>query len=96
MLYRDLQYFVVLAEDPDLVRASLTLGVTQPTLRAAVKRLERAYQRQFLHRSRAGLTLTLAGHEMFFYASRLLSLHAEAASAIRIAGSEVTGERLAH
>lgn len=87
MLCRDLGYFVVLAEDPDLIRASLALGISRAALTAAVKRLERAFDGRFLHRTRAGLTLTLAGHEMLFYAHRMLSLHAEAIRSIRLAGA---------
>jgi len=85
MLCRDLRYFVVLAEDPDLVRASLALGVSRATLTAAVKRLERAVEGRLLHRTRAGLSLTLAGHELLFYAHRMMSLHAEALTSIRVA-----------
>jgi DNA-binding transcriptional LysR family regulator len=85
MLCRDLRYFVVLAEDPDLVRASLALGVSRAALTAAVKRLEQDFAGRLLNRTRKGLALTPAGHEMLFYAHRLLSLHSEAVSSVRIA-----------
>jgi DNA-binding transcriptional LysR family regulator len=85
MLCRDLRYFVVLAEDPDLVRAALALGISRETLKAAVKRLEFAFEGRLVSRTRGGVTLTPAGHEMLFYAHRMLSLHAEAVRAVRLA-----------
>ena len=85
MRCRDLRYFVVLAEDPDLVRASLVLGISRETLKAAVKRLELDVEGRLVSRSRNGLTLTPAGHEMLFYAHRMLSLRAEAVRSVRLA-----------
>ena len=92
MLCRDLRYFVVLAEDPDLVRASLALGISRATLNAAVRRLEREFEGPLVSRTRDRLTITPAGQEMLFYAHRMLSLHAEAVRAVRVARGSDPGE----
>lgn len=95
MRYRDLMSFVVLAEDPDLVRASLALGISQAALQAAVRRLELIFEGRLVSRTRAGVRLTPAGEEMLFYAHRLLSLHAEAVRSIRSAEAAQACERTA-
>src|SRR6185312_480618 len=59
--YTDLTYFIAIAEAKNLSRASERLGVVQPTLSQAVKRLEDATGVPLLIRGKNGVQLTRAG-----------------------------------
>jgi DNA-binding transcriptional LysR family regulator len=59
----DIHYFQVVCETLNLTRASERLGVVQPTLSGALRRLEEAVGKPLFIRSSHGLTLTRVGEE---------------------------------
>ncbi|MGQ0504991.1 MAG: LysR family transcriptional regulator, partial [Myxococcaceae bacterium] len=67
----DIHYFIEVAETLNLSRAAEKLGVRQPTLSLAMRRLEDALAVQLLVRSKTGVQLTRAGRR-FLAKSRLL------------------------
>ncbi len=71
--FQDLKYFLVIAETGNLSRASERLGVGQPTLSQAVKRLEDASSVPLLIRQKRGVELTRAGEMLKTRAAELIS-----------------------
>lgn len=58
---RDLEYFVVVAEQGNLGRAADHLGLSQPALSRGLKRLEDALETRLFRRSPSGMALTTEG-----------------------------------
>ncbi|MEB3188062.1 MAG: LysR family transcriptional regulator [bacterium] len=71
--YLDILYFLEVAATGNLSRAAERLGIAQPSLSAAMKRLEEAVDATLLLRSRTGVQLTKAGME-FAHRGRLVLL----------------------
>ena len=69
----DLRYFQEIAHTSNLSRAAERLGVGQPTLSLALKRLEESLQVKLFLRRNRGLTLTSAGQRLLRESNRLLS-----------------------
>lgn len=67
----DIHYFHVVSETLNLSRASERLGVVQPTLSQAIKRLEESIGKPLFIRGSGGLTLTKTGEE-FLVRSKVL------------------------
>ena len=61
LLATPLRYFQKVAEEGSFTAAARTLGVSQPSLSVAVRKLEESLSTPLLHRSRRGVTLTRAG-----------------------------------
>ena len=57
----DLNYFLAVCETGNLSRASERLGVVQPTLSQAIRRLEDAVGKKLFVRQKTGMALTRAG-----------------------------------
>lgn len=74
--FHDINYFLEVAETKNISRAAERLGITQPSLSSAIKRLEDSFGTQLLIRSRSGVQLTKAGEELFAK-GRLLILNWE-------------------
>lgn len=68
----ELEYFVEIANTLNLSRASERLGITQPSLSLAVKRLEQSVGTQLLIRHKQGVTLTQAGKQLLLHTKQLL------------------------
>lgn len=68
----DLRYFLEVAQTGNITRASERLGVTQPSVTIAIKRLEEKTGTVLLERSRKGAFLTRQGEAMSKLAERLL------------------------
>ncbi len=68
----ELNYFVEIANTLNISRAAERLGISQPSLSLAVKRLEDAVGVQLLIRSKSGVNLTRAGQKFVIQARQLL------------------------
>jgi DNA-binding transcriptional LysR family regulator len=68
----DLRYFLEVAKTGNITRASERLGVTQPSITLALKRLEDKTGIILLERSRKGTTLTRQGEGLFKIGERML------------------------
>ena len=69
----DLRYFQEIALTSNLSRAAERLGIGQPALSLALKRLEATLQVQLFLRRNRGLVLTLAGQRLLRASNQLLS-----------------------
>jgi DNA-binding transcriptional LysR family regulator len=78
MELRQLQYFVVLAEEQHFSRAAKRIGIEQSPLSRAIRALERDLGVVLLDRSTRGSRLTPAG-DTFFRHARLIILAIESA-----------------
>jgi DNA-binding transcriptional LysR family regulator len=72
----DLLYFLEVANLSNLSRAAETLGISQPSLTMAMRRLEEAVGTTILLRHQRGVTLTRAGTQLLSH-TRLLLQHWE-------------------
>ncbi len=68
----DIQYFIEIAKTLNLTRASEQIGIQQPSLTSAMKRLEQAVGKLLFTRSPRGVSLTKAGCDFLQYAQQLL------------------------
>jgi DNA-binding transcriptional LysR family regulator len=68
----DLKYFLEVAKTGNITRASERLGVTQPSITLALKRLEDKTGIILLERSRKGTSLTRQGEGLFQIGERML------------------------
>lgn len=69
----DLKYFLEVARTGNITRASERLGVTQPSITLALKRLEEKTGIILLERSRKGTHLTRQGEGLFKIGERMLN-----------------------
>jgi DNA-binding transcriptional LysR family regulator len=68
----DIKYFLKTAETLNVTRASEQLGITQPTLSYAIKRLESELKSDLIIRLKNGIQLTKLGEEFLTKARMLL------------------------
>ena len=69
----DLKYFLEVAKTGNITRAAERLGVTQPSLTQAIKRLEGKSGMTLLERSRTGTTLTRQGEGLVKVGEHMLT-----------------------
>lgn len=62
--FTDIQYFLEVASSASVSRAAEKLGITQPSLSAAMQRLEDRLGTQLFLRKGSGMQLTRAGHDL--------------------------------
>lgn len=74
--YTDITYFIEVAQTRNISRAAERLGIAQPSLSSAMKRLEDSLGATLLVRGRTGVQLTKAGTELL-RKGRLLLLNWE-------------------
>lgn len=90
-----LRYFQTIASARHITRAAQRLGVTQPALSAAVKKLEAELGVELLHRTGRGVDLTDAGRAFLRHAEEALRAADAAGKAARsIAGLEAGSIRV--
>ena len=89
MELRDLEYFVVVAEQGNLGRAAEQLRLSQPALSKSLKRLEDALEVRLFRRSANGMELTAEG-------SLLLSRARELRDSLRNVAREVSDVSRGH
>lgn len=68
----DLTYFIEVADALNLSRAAERLGISQPSLSLAMRRLEQAVGAPLLTRGKRGVALTQAGKQLLAYARQLM------------------------
>jgi len=91
--YHHLLYFFTVAREGSVARASVSLGLKQPTVSAQIHALERRLGRQLLERSGRGLKVTPAGETVLHYAESIFALGGEMLTALD--GVAVPAPRLA-
>jgi len=75
--YHHLQYFWMAAREGSVSRASEELMVSQPTVSAQIKELERSLGEPLFERAGRGLALTEAGRVVYNYANEIFALGRE-------------------
>lgn len=70
----DLSYFLELSSTLNFSRASERIGISQPSLSVAIKRLEQAIGTELFIRSKNGVTLTQAGKRLLSHTKQLMQL----------------------
>src|SRR5262245_36581930 len=68
---RDIEYFAVLAEHGQLVRAAEALGLSQPALSLSLRRLEKSARAKLVKRTPKGVELTAVGTALLTHVRRL-------------------------
>lgn len=84
--FRQLRYFVSVAEELHFGRAAERMFISQPALSQAIAVLERALGVQLLERSRQNVELTDAGVELLTHARGMLADRHEAVDGVRRVG----------
>lgn len=87
----DLQYFVEVANTLNFSRASERIGISQPSLSAAMKRLEQALDVSLFIRSKNGVTLTKGGKRLLAHTRQLLQMWDTVKSECQASHDEVQG-----
>lgn len=90
--YTDITYFIEVAQTNNISRAAERLGITQPSLSSAMKRLEDALGATLFIRSRTGVQLTKAGKELQAKGRLLLLNWEQLKSSINKKVTEVSGQ----
>jgi LysR family transcriptional activator of nhaA len=80
--YHHLYYFYVIAREGGIAKASLKLGVGQPTLSTQLKQLEESVGQPLFERQKQRLYLTESGRIAFEYAEEVFRLGSEMVEAI--------------
>ncbi len=88
---QDLEYFMTVSETLNLTRAAERLGVSQPTLSLAVRRLETSLAVQLLVRGKAGVRLTRPGLKVASEARHLIASWIKVRDAAAQVETEVGG-----
>lgn len=70
----DLIYFIELSNTLNFSRASERIGISQPSLSTAIKRLEKTIGTELFIRSKNGVTLTQAGKRLLSHSKQLMQL----------------------
>lgn len=70
----DLSYFLELSSTLNFSRASERIGISQPSLSVAIKRLEQGIGTELFIRSKNGVTLTQAGKRLLSHTKQLMQL----------------------
>ena len=95
MELRDIEYFTVLAEQGNIGRAANILGLSQPAISKALRRLEDALQVKLFRRSHRGIELTAEGSVLLARTRDLrLSLQSVARELAELGEGRVTHLRI--
>lgn len=86
-----LRAFVAIVEEGGITRAANRLGLRQPTVSNALKRLEQQLGRRFVERGRGAFRVTEAGELLYREAVEIGGSFSRLATVLRDVGEEVTG-----
>lgn len=87
----EFQYFLEVASSLNLSRASERLGVSQPSLSLAIKRLEQSIGTTLFIRHQHGVALTQSGRQLLIHVRQLLQYWQDARAITLASKSEVQG-----
>lgn len=90
-IFDDLNYFLEVANTKNLSRAAERQGITQPSISAAMKRLEINFGTTLLIRSRNGVQLTKAGIELHVLSRKFMADWEQLKSSVIRASTEMGG-----
>jgi len=90
--YRQLRYFVAVADGGGFTQAARNAGASQPTVSASVRRLEQELGGPLFERDRRALRLTAGGSAFLPHARRVLLAADDARAAVTDADAEPGGE----
>ncbi|MGY4425667.1 DNA-binding transcriptional LysR family regulator [Bradyrhizobium sp. JR6.1] len=93
MDYRQLRYFIAVAEELSFSRAAKRLHVSQPPLSTQIKAMEEELGTQLLSRTRRAVELTQAGQLLLEHARRAVSELDLASETVRRAARGEAGAR---
>lgn len=91
MNFKQLSYFVAIADHKSFLKASQALHISQPTVSAQVKLLEEELQVELLERRFDGTVLTPEGRDFLVHARTVLNALEEARASMRVHQSEEVG-----
>ncbi len=89
--FRQLQYFVAVAEQGSVSGAAQKLSISQSSVTEAIKELESDLGVQLFERHSRGLSITYKGHQFLRHAKGILSSVADARQAFRESSGPVAG-----
>lgn len=91
MNFKQLSYFVAIADHKSFLKASHALHITQPTVSAQIKLLEDEVQVELLERRCDGTVLTPEGRDFLVHARTVLNALEEARASMRVHQAEEVG-----
>jgi len=91
MNFKQLSYFVAIADHKSFLKASQALHISQPTVSAQIKLLEEELQVELLERRFDGTVLTPEGRDFLVHARTVLNALVEARASMRVHQSEEVG-----
>lgn len=91
MNFKQLSYFVAIADHRSFLKASQALHISQPTVSAQIKLLEEELQVELLERRFDGTVLTPEGRDFLVHARTVLNALVEARASMRVHQSEEVG-----
>ena len=91
MLFRQLEYFVAVAQERHFARAAEKCYVSQPALSAAIAKLERELNVTLINRGHSFEGLTPEGERLVVWAKRILAEHNAFKAEVHAVRSGITG-----
>jgi DNA-binding transcriptional LysR family regulator len=91
VLFRQLEYFVAVAQERHFARAAEKCYVSQPALSAAIAKLERELDVTLINRGHSFQGLTPEGERLVVWAKRILAEHDAFKAEVRAVRSGITG-----
>ncbi|GGX06975.1 LysR family transcriptional regulator [Pigmentiphaga litoralis] len=91
MDFKQLEYFVRVAEHGSFSRAAAALDTGQPFLSRQVRQLEVELRKNLFHRHGRGIVLTDAGEQFLAFAKSVLQQYEAASQALSKAEADITG-----
>ena len=91
MLFRQLEYFVAVAQERHFARAAEKCYVSQPALSAAIAKLERKLNVTLINRGHSFQGLTPEGERLVVWAKRILAEHDAFKAEVHAVRSGITG-----
>ena len=88
----DLSYFIEIAKTENLSRASERVGISQPSLTLAIRRIEDTLGADIFIRSKKGVTLTKAGLKLLKHSKNLFQYWDQIKSEALASEHEVSGQ----